>query len=42
MTMDERLVLLKADLELLSNVKDAYLKHLLAVAGSGSRQRASN
>lgn len=32
MTEDERMVLLKADLELLSNVKDAYLKHLLAVA----------
>lgn len=32
MTQDERLTLLKADLELMGSVKDAYLKHLLAVA----------
>ena len=32
MTADERLILLKADLELMGSIKDAYLKHLLAVA----------
>lgn len=32
MTVDERLVLLKADLEMLGSVKDSYLKHLLQVA----------
>ena len=32
MTNDERLILLKADLELLGNVKDVLLKHLLHVA----------
>lgn len=32
MTVDERLILLKADLELMGSIKDAYLKHLLAVA----------
>ena len=32
MTEDERLVLLKADLQLLSSVQDTFLKHLLQVA----------
>lgn len=32
MTIDERLILLKADLELLGTVKDKYLSHLLLVA----------
>lgn len=32
MTKEERLVVLKADLELLTNAKDSYLGHLLEVA----------